>query len=182
MHPVTITATDGRSRRSPLGDGHAHPGGRHRGERRRAALAELILADGSSTTVATATVKDAAGHLLQGDKVSFGSSDGGQKIGAVTDHGDGTYTATITSSDTVGSAKITVTDSTFPNGVSGTATLTQTLGPAHSVSLVLSPTSIYADGVSTTLATATVKDAEGHPLAANQMGSRRPTRTCGSDP
>ena len=73
----------------------------------------VILADGKSTTTATATVKDALGHPVPGnDKVTFASTDPHDKIGLVTAHGDGTYTATITGSTTSGSPTITATDHT----------------------------------------------------------------------
>src|SRR5205823_3962130 len=87
------------------------------------------------------------------------SSNGGNAVGATTNHHDGTYTATITSTTTVGAPTITATDGTL----SDQKTLTQTVGPASSISLQLSPTSIIADGAHTTTATATVKDAEVHP-------------------
>jgi hypothetical protein len=65
-----------------------------------------VKADGKSTATVTATVSD-SGSPESGDDISFSSSDGGQSIGAVTDNGDGTYTATITASKTAGNATIT---------------------------------------------------------------------------
>ena len=115
-----------------------------------------IVANGTSVSTATATVKDAAGHVVVGDHVGFSSSDSAEKIGAVTDNKDGTYTATITSSKTVGPATITAVDSSVSPSVSGQATLTQTAGPASSVSVLLSPGSIVANGTSVSTATATV--------------------------
>ena len=73
----------------------------------------MILADGKSTTTATATVRDALGHPVPGHaKITFASTDPHDKIGLVTAHGDGTYTATITGSTTSGSPTITATDHT----------------------------------------------------------------------
>ena len=85
-----------------------------------------IAANGTSTSTATATVKDAAGHPVVGDHVGFSSSDSGEKIGAVTDNHNGTYTATITSSTTAHQVRITATDSSVSPSVSRQATLTQT--------------------------------------------------------
>ncbi len=116
-----------------------------------------IVANGTTTTTATATVKDAAGNLLPNETVAFKSSDTSDKVSTTTNAGSGTYTATITSSTTAGSPIITATDGT----VSGTATLTQTVDPPATVTVALSPTSIIANGTSTTTATATVKDAGG---------------------
>jgi Bacterial Ig-like domain (group 3)/Invasin, domain 3 len=124
-----------------------------------------IIANGTATTVATATVKDAAGHLLPGENISWSSSDTGDKFSGQTDAGNGTYTATVTSSTTVGTPTIKATD----GSVSGGATLTQTAGPAATVTLALNPTSIIANGTATTVATATVKDAQGHLLPAETV-------------
>jgi Invasin, domain 3 len=89
-----------------------------------------IVANGTSTTTATATVTDAQPHPIAGDHVTFASTDAGDVIGSVTDHGDGTYTATVTSSTTAQTATITATDSSVSPGVTGHATLTQTPPPA----------------------------------------------------
>ena len=71
---------------------------------------DSIPADGVSTTTATATVTDAGGNQVPGEQVELASTDPGQQIGAVVDNGDGTYSAQITSSTTVGTATITATD------------------------------------------------------------------------
>jgi hypothetical protein len=84
-----------------------------------------ILADGSSTSLATATVSDDGEIPVPGDEIAFASTDPGQQIGVVTDNEDGTYTATITSSTTVGAATITATDGSVTPGVVGVTTLTQ---------------------------------------------------------
>ena len=124
-----------------------------------------IAANGASTTTATATVKDAEGHLLPSESVGFTSSDTADKVSTTTNAGGGTYTAVITSSTTVGTPTITATDGT----ASGAATLTQTAGPAATVTVALSPTSVIANGTSTTTATATVKDAEGRLLPSETV-------------
>ncbi|MGO9821610.1 MAG: invasin domain 3-containing protein [Solirubrobacteraceae bacterium] len=124
-----------------------------------------IIANGTTTTTATATVKDAQGHLLPTETVTFTSSDTGDKFSATTNAGSGTYTATITSSTTVGTPTITATDGT----VSGTATLTQTAGSAATVQVAASPAVILANGTSTATVTATVEDAQGHLLTGQSV-------------
>jgi len=121
-----------------------------------------LVADGTSTATATETVTTADGVGVFGEPVKFSAS-AGQSIGPVQDHGDGTYTATVTSTKTPGASTITATDGTF----SSSATLTQTAGPAAQVSLVLNPTSIPADGKSTSVATATVSDANGNRVSGD---------------
>ena len=64
----------------------------------------------------------------------------------MTDHGNGTYTATITSSTVVHAVTITATDSSVSPNVTGHATLTQTPGPATNVNYSLAPWSIVATG------------------------------------
>jgi len=82
-----------------------------------------IVPDGSSTATVTATVTDDFGNGVPGEVVTFSSTDLGQVFGAVTDHGDGTYSATVTSSTTAGVATITGTDTS--TDLSATAALTQ---------------------------------------------------------
>lgn len=114
-----------------------------------------VVADGA-TSVATATVTGALGVPLKGRTITF--SPGGK----TTNHDDGTYTATIPGSTTVGPVTVTATDKT--SGKSASATLTRTVGPPAHISVQLLPTSVVADGSSTSTATATVTDAEGHPV------------------
>jgi hypothetical protein len=122
------------------------------------------LANGTTITTATATVSDAYGHLLPSEtSVGFSSSDPGQSIGTtVTNHHNGTYSVPIRASTTVGASTITVTD----GSASGSTVLTQTAGSAAAITLVLNPPTILADAQSTTSATATVTDAQLHPLPA----------------
>jgi len=82
-----------------------------------------IVPDGSSTATVTATVTDDFGNGVPGEVVTFSSTDPGQVFGAVTDGGDGTYSATVTSSTTAGTATITGTDTSAD--LSATAALTQ---------------------------------------------------------
>jgi hypothetical protein len=97
--------------------------------------APQIKADGSSQTIATATVTDASGTGVPGEMVVISSSDLGQMLNPAppalaTDNGDGTYTSTITSSTTPGPSTITAVDQSLPLG---SATLTQYGQPALSV-------------------------------------------------
>jgi adhesin/invasin len=119
-----------------------------------------IIADGSDTSTATATVTDAHGNPVSGESVSFSSTDAGDQFSAspVTTDASGNASTTITSSTTVGTPTITAADGTL----SDQQPLTQTTGPPSAVFLLLSPSSILADGVSSTTATATVIDAQGH--------------------
>jgi Bacterial Ig-like domain (group 3)/Invasin, domain 3/Bacterial Ig-like domain (group 1) len=126
-----------------------------------------LVANGSDTATATATVT--RGHdPVAGDSVAFTTSDAGQTITPTTATTDanGVATAQITSSTTIGTANIVATDGSIS---SSPQTLTQTAGPAASLTLALNPTTIVANGISTSTATATVTDAEGHPIDDDQV-------------
>ena len=100
-----------------------------------------IPADGVATTTATATVAE-NGSPLSGQSVSFSSTDTGEHIGPVTDNGNGTYTATITASTTVGAPTITATDNSASPTVSGSTPLTQTAPVASAVTFGTEPHSV----------------------------------------
>jgi hypothetical protein len=138
-----------------------------------------IAANGTSTSTATATVElctpTCAPDTQPGQTVVFTSSDPGEQVSATTTHPGGVYTAVITSSTTAGQVTITATDSypDFPSGnptsISATATLIQVPGPGAQLVLVVSPSSIVADGKSTSTATATVRDGHGNTVAGDTV-------------
>ena len=68
-----------------------------------------IPANGTSTSTITVQAKDGNGNNLtsSGRHVTLSTSAG--SLGSVTDNGNGTYTATLTSSTTPGTANITGT-------------------------------------------------------------------------
>lgn len=86
-----------------------------------------ILADGSSTTTALIEIENMIGNPVAGEDVAVSSS-GGNAIGKVVDHGDGTYSAVITSTTAAGPVTITATD-TSTEGLKALAVLTQTALP-----------------------------------------------------
>jgi adhesin/invasin len=125
-----------------------------------------ITADGSSTSTATATVTDAHGNAVSGQAVSFSTTDHGETISGTADNGNGTYTATITSSTTAGQASITAAVA----GISSAPqTLTQAPGRAANIALTVAPPVVAADGASLAVATATVTDAFGNAVAGGTV-------------
>lgn len=83
-----------------------------------------IAASGSATTTVTATSHTGSGVGVEGLAVSFASTDPGHTFDPVTDNGDGSYSAVLHGSQTVGDATITATAAGNPDVV-GTTTLTQ---------------------------------------------------------
>ena len=81
-----------------------------------------VVADGSTTSSVTVTLADASGNLLtaSGGTVAL-SSTGSATIGAVTDNGDGTYTATVT--NTVAES-VTISGTLDGAAITDTATVT----------------------------------------------------------
>ncbi|ALS68415.1 hypothetical protein AT395_25065 (plasmid) [Pandoraea apista] len=124
-----------------------------------------IAANGSSTSALTATVKDASGNTVGAGVTVNWSTSAGSLTGtsSVTD-ASGIATMTLKSATTVGVATVSAT------AVAGSKTANVTFVPdtatAGVVSLVANPTSIAANGSSTSTLTATVKDAYGNAVGA----------------
>jgi adhesin/invasin len=99
-----------------------------------------------------------------GDTVVFDPTAG--TISATTDNGDGSYTATLTSSTVVETSVV----SYFVNGVKSRATVAVDFVPgeasAGASKIVASPTNITADGVSISEITVTLFDVNGNRLSA----------------
>jgi len=124
-----------------------------------------IVANGVSSSLVTATLP----LPLPGQTVVFSSTDSGIRFGPTIDDFNGTYTATLTSSTTVGTPTIIATSSWMGQQISGAASLTQTPGPAKNITLSIEPGSIVADGHSYAIATATVTDDHGNPVPTDAV-------------
>jgi adhesin/invasin len=126
-----------------------------------------IPADGSSTSTITVELRDADDDPLTdgGDAVVLATTAG--TLGSVTDNDDGTYTATLTASSTAETATISGTVNGDPITDSATVTFTA-VGPGPpsgaTSQITASPTSIPADGSSTSTITVELRDASGTPV------------------
>lgn len=136
-----------------------------------------VVADGASTFTATATMRDAEARPVTGETVVFSSTDPGQLIGPTTDHGNGTYSATITASTTVSNVSVTASG----GGLSAARTVVQTVGPPASVVFLNAPVSGPADGSTVFPVAFAVLDAQGRYAAptALQIGSSDPGQQLG---
>ena len=124
-----------------------------------------VTADGETTTTLTVTAKDAEGNPIAGATVTLTSADTGDHFGTVsgTTNAAGVFTTTLSS--TQANAADTVT--ALINGTaSETATVDFTVGGVSQTtsSLAASPSTVTADGETTTTLTVTAKDAEGNPI------------------
>ncbi|HEU5475634.1 MAG TPA: invasin domain 3-containing protein, partial [Actinophytocola sp.] len=121
-----------------------------------------IAADGNATSTVTVRLIDAYGNQIPtgGPAVVIATDLG--TIGATTDNGDGTYTATLTSATTAGTATLSFTIA----AVAATATATVEFQPGAAVAstseVTASPAFIAADGTSTSAITVQAKDAFGN--------------------
>ncbi|HEX8754435.1 MAG TPA: invasin domain 3-containing protein [Solirubrobacterales bacterium] len=83
-----------------------------------------ILADGSSQTVAVATLKNELGNPVSGEEVVFASS-GGNAVGSTVESAPGTYRAPVTATASPGTYTITATDKSLEPNLHAAAQLTQ---------------------------------------------------------
>lgn len=119
-----------------------------------------LTADGTSTSTITVQLKDASDQNVTsgGDTVTLTTNRGA--LTPVTDNGNGTYTATLTSSTTSGTATISGIVNT--QAITDTASVLFVAPPSKATSTITaSPTSIVADGASTSTITVQLKDAGG---------------------
>ena len=127
------------------------------------------LPDGVATAAITVELFDAALTALTvgEDHVTLASTLG--SLSGVTDNGDGTYSATLTST-VVGTA--TVTGVVNGRTLTDDATVRFTTADATQSTITGSPTSIPADGVSTSTITVQVVDVSGTPIQVTKQRVR----------
>ncbi|PVZ87889.1 invasin [Serratia sp. S1B] len=132
---------------------------------------DSIVANGTQTSTLTLTLNDANGNAVSGQTVAFVSDLANSKVGAVTDNGNGTYTATL-SGITAGTAHLTVTvggNAFAVNTASVTLTAdSSTLSTSKSM-LAVSDTSIVANGTQTSTLTLTLNDANGNGVSGQTV-------------
>jgi hypothetical protein len=111
---------------------------------------------GETGTIAVSVSR--GGNPVSDAEISIGADAG--TVGDVTNNGDGTYGASYTPSDTVGRANITATDAV--SGSSGMATVNVNAGPAATLEVSVTPTSVSSNG--SAMVTAMVEDSSGNPV------------------
>ncbi|MDA8183322.1 MAG: Ig-like domain-containing protein [Actinomycetota bacterium] len=84
-----------------------------------------IVANGTSQATVTAVVEDSYANGVPGQVMAISSSDPNEHLSPFVDKGNGTYTATVTSSTTPGKVTITATDLSVTPHLSASATLAQ---------------------------------------------------------
>ena len=128
-----------------------------------------IPANGSSTSTITVALRDAAGTPLTTGGATVTLSTTAGTLGSVSDNGDGTYEATLTSSTSSTNVTATVSGTVNGSNITDTASVTFTgVGPGPpsgaTSQITAAPTSIPANGSSTSTITVQLRDAAGTPL------------------
>ncbi|EPU4434767.1 invasin domain 3-containing protein, partial [Morganella morganii] len=126
-----------------------------------------IVANDSTTSALKLTLKDVNGNLVSGQTVLFSTTLANTTFGTVTDHGDGTYTATL-KGKTAGDAPLTVTVNGTALPVAGvTVTLTGDAATATITSVKLNGalTRKIANGTDSFEFIAEVRDANSNPVS-----------------
>jgi hypothetical protein len=121
-----------------------------------------IVADGVTTTVVRATVKDTSGAAMNGVTVAFATSAGALSFATANTDASGVAQVSLTSTTTLARAVVTADT----GGFNATATVDFVAGPAVAAksSLTVSPSVLPADGTSTATVTVTLADTNGNPV------------------
>ncbi|HUP00815.1 MAG TPA: invasin domain 3-containing protein, partial [Gemmatimonadota bacterium] len=121
---------------------------------------DAIPADGTSTSTITVQLEDSFGNELTTGGASVTLSASAGTLSAVTDNGDGTYTASLRSSTTSQTANVTGT----VNGqaIADNATVTFTSGSAASLEVLVQPSATPAGQAITPPVRVRVTDADGN--------------------
>ena len=127
------------------------------------ATPSTLTADGKSTSEIRAAVKDAQGNpIADGETITFTITSGSGTLSASSAATTGGYaTVTYTAGSAAGSVII---EARAQNNVSGTVTITLTSTTAGTISLTASPSSLPADGASSSAVTAIIRDGAGSPV------------------
>jgi len=134
-----------------------------------------LLADGTSTTTVTVTLKDGSGNPMAGKTVTLASSRGASDTisaaSGLSSTTAGVVTFTVKSS-TPGTSVFTATDVSDTITVSQTASVTYTAVPAVNAgnsTVTAAPSTLFADGTSSATVTVTLKDGSSNPIAGKTV-------------
>ncbi|MGA1566470.1 MAG: invasin domain 3-containing protein [Ilumatobacteraceae bacterium] len=109
VQTITATRTSGGAEAGTSNPFTVAPGGASAATSTLVATSSSLVADGSSSTTITVTLKDANGNLITADVAAITLSATSGTLSSVSYAGNGQYTATLTSSTTAGTSTITGT-------------------------------------------------------------------------
>ncbi len=126
-----------------------------------------LEADGRAESAITVRALDAHANPVPGRDVVIASGAG--QITGTTDRGDGTYTATLTSPTTAGTTVVGFTVDGTQGEASVIVTFTAGAVALDAATISADPTSIEADGRSTSMLTAVLVDAHGNAVPGRDV-------------
>ncbi len=121
---------------------------------------KVVMADGSSTSIITATVLDETGTEMEDMTVSFSTTSGTLNFPVRTTDENGIAEVELTSITAEETA--TVTASAY---ISSSVDVKFTIDVPYHIVISASPTRVIADGSTVSIITAIPKDKDGHPMA-----------------
>ena len=125
-----------------------------------------IVADGATTSAVTVQLKDINGNNLTSGGATITLSATLGTLSAVIDNNNGTYTATLTSAKSAGTATITGTLGGAAIADNETVAFTPGAASVATSTITASPSSIVADGTTTSAITVQLKDVNGNNLTS----------------
>jgi len=131
-----------------------------------------LLADGTTLSTITVTLRDANGNLVPGKIVSLVPGSGNSVVSPSTGTSNSSGQAVFTVKDGVPEVMVyTARDVTDSVNITQTGTVTFTVGPvsAQQSTLATTPNSIPADGGSVSTVTVVLKDAYGHAISGKTV-------------
>ncbi|MFN8465911.1 MAG: invasin domain 3-containing protein [Caldilineaceae bacterium] len=123
-----------------------------------------ILADGSSSSQLSILVRNGASIPVPNAQITLATTLG-TIAGTVTTGTNGVATTVLRSGTTLGRADVTATY----HGSQGQTSVLFVAGPPASIEMGAGPTTLIADGASTSAVVAVVRDSVGHPLPGVQV-------------
>src|SRR5439155_6727862 len=133
----------------------------------------FVVADNSTTSTVTVTLKDANGNAVPGKAVSLAAGSGSSTITAISSTTDAAGRATFAVKDaSVESVTYSAADTTDSNlAITQTAAVTFTVGAVSAGASTVTPSSssLVADNSSTSTITVTLFDAYGHPVPGKSV-------------
>ncbi len=124
-----------------------------------------LTADGASTSTIQATVTDANANPVANESITFSAVSGNLTEASATTNANGIATVTYTAPGTVPAGGTDTVTATSTNNTTGNVTITIIAASVGTVTVTAGSASIVADGASSTIIRAEVKDTNGNNIA-----------------
>jgi len=171
--PITITASNGvlpnATQNFTL---TVNPGAVSSGTSTVSANPTSVVADGSTSSTITVTLKDANNNPVSGKTVTLSAGSGSSTISAASGASSASGVVTLTVKDTKAeTVTYTAKDTTDNITITQTASVTFTPGSVSATksTVTANPTSVTADGSTTSTITVTLLDANNNPVSGKTV-------------